>query len=102
MKTRFANAEDTEARDIARAETQRADIVARKFYAVIARIDEFFNAVDHVVFADKETAPCWAERWHQYLADGTVPAPQPSELSIVDDVQAEQEVTGCDLETDPA
>lgn len=91
MKTRFANAEDTEARDIARAETQRADIMAQKYNAVRARIDRFFNAIDYVVFADEETAPRWAERWRDYLLDGAVP---------VEEIGVEMEIVGDD--DDPA
>ncbi len=84
-KTRFSDTEDNDARDIAKAEVQRADIVARELTRVKARINDFFNAVDYVVFDSEETAPRWALNWYDFLIDGTVPTEPEVVLEVVEE-----------------
>ncbi len=72
-KTRFSDTEDTGARDIAQAESQRADKVARLLTGTHDRIRELFQAAQYVVFKDEETAPLWAPQWLSYLLTGEVP-----------------------------
>ncbi len=99
-KTRFSDTEDTGARDIARAETERADIVARSCTAMKARINTFFHNVDYVVFESVETAPTWAPNWRDYLLTGAIPDPvEPA--TEEEGPAAELEIVGDEAALDP-
>lgn len=89
---------DTRASDRkAELEEQRANKAVRALGDVRRRIRTFYKEVHFVSFEDADGAPAWAEKWLDYLLDGTVPEPEPAE-EPVGEQRAETEPTDVALD----